>query len=254
MHSNASALVLASVLIISVLSGWGCGGSRMTSTAPPPVQGTATLVVVLGISGNSFPQSSVAVDGQIVADHLAWPSSTNPLAVEAGTRVVQIQDSGSTMLGTTLNATVTLSANAHYTLVRDGIGFDQVGILFTDDTAPAGGTNAKLRVIEAAETQQGPVDVYVMPAGMTPSGTPSLTGLIFNGFIGNLDVASPYQLFPQGSYDVFFTTAGTTQVLYHTGAIILAANQTSTVILLNLCTVGGGCDLAGPFASLIVAD
>jgi Domain of unknown function (DUF4397) len=250
MHSNASALVLASVFIISVLSGWGCGGSGMTRTAPPPVQETATLVVVLGISGNSFPQSSVAVDGQIVADHLAWPSSTNPLAVEAGTRLLQIQDSGSTMLGTTLNATVTLSANAHYTLVRDGTGFIQVGLLFTDDTAPAGGTNAKLRVIDAAETQQGSVDVYVMPAGMTPSGTPSLTGLIFNGNISQ----SPYQLFPQGSYDVFFTTAGTTQVLYHTGAIILAANQTSTVILLNLCTVGGGCNLAGPFASLMVAD
>ena len=218
---------------------------------PPPVHETATLVVVLGLSDNSIPQSSVAVDSQIVADHLAWPSSTNPLVVEAGTRLLQIQDSGSTMSGTILNASVTLSANAHYTLVKDGIGFTQVWVLFTDDTTPPGGTNAKLRVINAAMTQQGPVDVYVMPGGMTPSGTPSLTGLIFNG---NPGVMPPYQLFPSGAYDVFFTTAGTTQVLYHTGAILLAANQTSTVILLNLCTAGGGCDLAGPFASLMVAD
>lgn len=241
------AFALAALCLPSAIT--GCGGGGMTSTTPPPEQETGTLVVVMGLAYNGAPQSSVAVDGQIVADNLAWPSSTNPLVLTVGTHSVQAQDSGSTMLGTIMNASVSVSANGHYTLVRDGIGIAPAWPLFTDDPTPAGGTNAKLRVIDAAETQQGPVDVYVVPAGMTPSGTPSQTGLAYNP--GTMPI---YQLFAQGSYDVFFTTAGTTQVLYHTGAISLGANQTNTVVFLNQCTVAGGCNEAGPFASLQVAD
>jgi hypothetical protein len=71
-------------------------------------------------------------------------------------------------------------------------------------------------------------DIYLMPASPAPTGTPLVALSPFNS-------ATSYQTLAPGSYEVFFTKTGTTQVLFDSGAITLAAGQNRTLVVLSDC-------------------
>jgi hypothetical protein len=243
-HKYASALVTLG--LASAIAGLGCGGGGMT-TAPPPVPTTATLIVVQGIEDQPV---SVSLDGQIIAENLVYLNSTSPLIVASGQHELLLQNASGPLTGGPNS--LDLSPNTRNTFTYYGYGLGTQGpSLLVDDTTPAAGSNAKLRIAEYASLFPG-VDVYLVPFGSGPTGTPLLSELGLSNF------PTTYQVVPPGNYDIYFTASGTmgTQVFYHTGSFPLAANQNRTVLFMNGCPTAGidGCNVAGGYTAVTVAD
>ena len=70
------------------------------------------------------------------------------------------------------------------------------------------------------------VDVYVVPPGSNLVGVaPTVTNLAFEG-------ASSYQSLTAGSYEIFFTVAGTPNFYVDTGSLTFSAGQNRTIVML----------------------
>jgi hypothetical protein len=247
------AFALAAFCLPSAIT--SCGGGGMTSTTPPPIQETTSTLVVVAGQVDVLPLT-VSLDGQALAT-VSYLDSTNPLIVNSGQHELVISDAN----GPTLSQSITLGPNSHNTFIADGFGIGTTyWLLLTDDTTPAGNSNAKLRVVDGAVTATEPMlDVYVVPFGSAPSGAPTLSGLTFDEVYSGPPLS--YQVVAPGSYDVYFTPTGTTNVLYHTGALALAANQNRTVVFLNVCSgpttsqPSYECNLSGgPYTFVTLAD
>ena len=63
---------------------------------------------------------------------------------------------------------------------------------------------------------------------------------------------STYQTLAAGSYDIFFTSTGTTTVLFDSGPMNFAAGQNRTFVLVNNCTPTA-CG-QNTFTSILLAD
>jgi hypothetical protein len=217
----------------------------MTAMIPPPVQSTAVLVVV---EGTASPPVSVSLDGKVLADNLAYLTSTSPLIVQPGPHQLLVQNaSGPLVQGP---QAIDLSTSSRTTYVYYGWGaFGTLVDHLLDDITPAADSNAKLRIADYASSVPG-IDVYVVPFGSGPSGTPLLSNL------GEGAQQAVYQVMTPGTYDIYFTANGVpTQVLYHTGSFPLLASQNRTVLFLNVCPMtGNSCNLRGTYTALTLAD
>jgi Domain of unknown function (DUF4397) len=244
-----SVVVLTAFCVASAICGLGCGGGGTTTMTPPPE--SARLVVV---EGTASAPLSVSLDGQVLDENLAYLTSTNPLIVPSGPHQLLLQNSS----GPLLNGpqTFDLTSGSHTTVVYYGWGAFGVAVdSLTDDTTPADGSMAKLRIADYASSVPG-VNVYVVPFGSGPSGpsgTPALTNL------GEAAQKATYQVVAPGNYDIYFTANGANgspmTVFYHTGSFPLAANQNRSVYFLNLCsTTENSCNLSGAYAAVTVAD
>jgi hypothetical protein len=137
-----------------------------------------------------------------------------------------------------------LPPNSHNTFLLDGWAhFESSSNLLGDDTSPAPNSAAKLRILDASLSVIR--DIYLLPAGSTPSGTPLVALSAFNN-------ATPYQTLAPGNYEVFVTRTGTTQVLLDSGPITLAAGQNRTFIIFSDCQPNT-CDF-NVLTSLMLAD
>jgi Domain of unknown function (DUF4397) len=242
-NGHRSVVALTAFCLTSAICGLGCGGGGTTTTTPTPA--TATLVVV---QGTASPPVSVSLDGQVLAEDLAYLTSTNPLIVHPGPHQLLLQDaSGPLVKGP---QAIDLASSSHTTFVYYGWGsFGSAVDHLLDDITPAADSNAKLRIADYASSVPG-IDVYVVPFGSGPSGTPVLSGL------GEAAQQATYQVMTPGTYDIYFTASGApTQVFYHTGSFLLSANQNRTVFFLNFCpTTGNSCNLSGSYTAVTVAD
>lgn len=253
-HTQKSLRTMLTGLCLTLaLLGSGCGGGNSTSdsSSTPPTPATATLVVVLAAPG---PPASVSVDGQVLAENLSYMTSTNPLIVSSGQHQLLLRDS----LGPVGPAQqLDLQPSTHTTVlyIFPAI-FGIITQVMTDDTTPAPNSMAKLRVANFANNPivGGAFDVFVVPFGSAPSGTPFLTNAGSQGPV--------YQTLPPGNYDVYFVTEQNNSgqppptVLYHTGSLPLAANQNRSVYFLTTCqdpTGASGCTPNG-FTTVTVAD
>jgi hypothetical protein len=244
-NTRKSVVALTALCVNSAICGFGCGGGGTISTTPPPLATTATLVVV---QGTASPPVSVSLDGQVLAQNLGYLTSTNPLIVQSGQHQLLLQGATGPLLSGP--QTVDLTSGTHTTFVYYGWGsFGRAVDQLTDDTTPADGSKAKLRIADYASSMPG-VDVYVVALGSVPSGTPVLSNL------GEAAQVAMYQVVAPGTYDIYFTANGApTQVFYHTGSFSLAANQNRTVFLLNLCpATGTSCNLSGMYTAVTAAD
>ncbi len=236
------------------LLGSSCGGgsSSPDSSSNPPTPATATLVVVLAAPS---PPVSVSVDGDVLAQNLSYMTATNPLIVSSGQHELLLENSKGEAVGSNGQA-LNLQPSSHTTVlyIFPAVFGTFVQVL-TDDTTPPPSSMAKLRVANFTfnAVVSGPYDVYVVPFGSAPSGSPFLT---------NVGSQSPvYQTLPPGNYDVYFVTEQNPggpppTVLYHTGSLQLAANQNRSIYFLTTCqdpTGASGCTPNG-FATVTVAD
>ncbi|MGZ4860652.1 MAG: DUF4397 domain-containing protein [Candidatus Angelobacter sp.] len=215
---------LASALIV-VAATLGCGGSQNTSGSGGGSFGSASLrVVVLNPTAGAV---NVSVDGAMVSSNLLYLGNTGYVPIKAGgAGQLDIETSNSVAVGP-VKTTLNLPANSRSTFLLDGWAhFESSSCMLTDDSTPAPNSAAKLRIMDASLAVLH--DIYLLPAGSTPSGTPLVTLSAFNN-------ATSYQVLAPGAYEVFFTKAGTTQVLFDSGTITLAANQNRTVIVLSDC-------------------
>jgi hypothetical protein len=216
---------LASALIM-VAATLGCGGSQGTSGVSGGGDfGSANLrVVVLNPTAGAV---NVSVDGAMVSSNLLYLGNTGYVPIKAGgAGQLDIETSNPVAVGP-VRTTLNLPANSKNTFLLDGWAhFQQSSCMMTDDNTPAPNATAKLRIMDASLGVLH--DIYLMPAGSTPSGTPLVTLSAFNN-------ATSYQALTPGAYEVFFTRSGTTQVLFDSGTITLAANQNRTMIVLSDC-------------------
>lgn len=228
---------LAVLLVVLAVLG-GCGGHTSTTTDPPQM---ANLRVAQGNS--SIGNINVAVDGAVLASNIAFLANTGYLSVQAGVRQLTIQGATNPP---NLTLPENLAANSKNTFVLDGWGpFSSGQVLLLDDTTPPPASSFKLRILDGALSTPATLDVYILSSGSTPGGTPTIAAMTFNN-------ASSYQTLAAGSYHVFFTSAGTTTVLFDSGPMNFATGQNRTFVLVNNCTPTA-CS-QNTFTSILLAD
>lgn len=251
-----SIVFAAFACLLTALCGSSCGGgsnSSPNSGTTPPTSSTATLVVVQDAPGSP---ASVSVDGQVLAENLAYLNSTNPLIVPSGQHQLLLRNSAGTIGPPSNNGVVglDLQPNTHTTVVYIIPSVFGVGVsTFMDDTTPAAGSMAKLRIVDASFSTEG-LQVFIVPFGSVPTGNPQIPEFGQPG--------PTYQTFAPGNYDIYFVTTpisggAPATVRYHTGSLTLAANQNRSVYFLTACPNppdSSGCNAEGTYASVTVAD
>ena len=98
-----------------------------------------------------------------------------------------------------------------------------------DNSAPASG-DVKIRVINAS-SNLGPADVYITTSGTGLSASPTFTSV-------GVPAASGYDAVAAGSYQVYFTTPFTANVVLSTTALSFSSGQVRTVVVLDGQTGG----------------
>jgi hypothetical protein len=226
-----------SAAFLGLLLPSGCGGGGSQTPALPA--NTANLRVLVGSA--SAGAVTVQVDGAAVKS-LTFPQDSGYMQVKVGSKVT-VQIPGG--LPPQDVPTGNFASGSNHTFLVDGWGtFGMSTMLLNDDTTAAPGS-VKLRVMVAAK-MTGLNDVYMMPAGSLPSGTPTLSNIALNS-------VSSYQVLPAGSYDVFVTAAGApASVVFQAPTLALTAGQNRTLVLVNDCTATT-CGV-NPFKTITLAD
>jgi hypothetical protein len=246
--------MMALCLAFAFLASSCGGGNSSPDSSSTPTSQTATLVVVVAGVTETL---SVSLDGEVLVQSLTQ-SSTGPLVVASGQHQLLVQsptgpigDPHQTPFGLDLAA-------ASHTTVYFGPNcvFGGSAFTFTDDTTPASGSMAKLRIVNGTCGFQ-PINIYVVPFGSSPTGDPQISNIVGQN-------KPTYMTFAPGNYDVFFVTAQTTggpppMVLYHTGSLPLAANQNRSLYVYGCSssiTSGSSSGESCPagYASTTVAD
>lgn len=223
MTSLARFGLLAVLAVVSMAL--GCGGGPGPAGGAGTSFGSASLrVVVLNPTAGTV---NVSVDGSMVSSNLPYLGNTGYVPIKAGgAGQLAIDPSGAPAVSP-VNTTLNLAPNSRNTFLLDGwTHFEQSTSLLTDDNASAPNSAAKLRIMDASLAAGH--DIYLLPAGSTPSGKPLVVLSAFNN-------TTSYQVLAPGAYEVFFTTSGTTQVMFDSGPINLSANQNRTMIVLSDC-------------------
>jgi len=160
-------------------------------TASAQDAGTADLVIVHGLRGFT---ADLYVDGKLLINTFQPERSTDPMAVPAGSHLVEIREAG-TGADTTpaVTATIDLAAGNRYDAVAH---VDQAGAptlsLFLDDVSPLPPGQARAVVRNTAAT--GPIDVRFGPTVAAAA--------LANG-------AGSTTLLPAGVYELAVSAAGT---------------------------------------------
>ncbi len=177
------------------------------------------------------------LDGNSFTSNLAYASASAYQKATPGSRHLQIEQTGSST--PVIDTTLTLSADADYTVVAANLLSSISAVVLTDDnTAPASG-NFKLRVIQASPSL-GNVDVYVVAPGTDISTvTPNAANVAFESASGYLSLAA-------GSYEILIAPSGTKIPLIDSSSLSFSAGQVRTFVGLN--AQGGG------FTSTMLSD
>jgi hypothetical protein len=207
------------VLCFGILPWVGCGGERSSETAQLRVFDAAT----------GTPTLNILVDGATVANNLGYGSATAYLTVKSGSLHVQgvPLDGGSPVFDQTLS----ISANAHQTLLLTGTSSSIQSVVLTDDGTTNTTGDGHVRVFNASSTM-GPSDTYIVGAGTSLVGAQPVTaGLAFGADTG-------YQLVAVGNYEVFLTVPGSANVNLATGPLNIVANANHTIVAFDAATGG----------------
>jgi len=230
---------LAGVLIM-VSSAVGCGGNQQSGGGGGNFASASLRVLVLNPSAGTV---QVSVDGTMVSSNLPYKGDTGYVPIKTPGGQLSMAPSNSVTVAP-FTESLNLPPDSHNTFLLDGWAhFDSSSSLMADDNSPAPNSAAKLRILDVSLSVIR--DIYLLPAGSTPSGTPLVALSAFN-------TATPYQTLAPGSYEVFVTRTGTTQVLFDSGPISLAAGQNRTFVIFSDCQPNT-CDF-NVLTSLMLAD
>lgn len=224
--------------LIMVSSAVGCGGNAQSGSGN--FASASLRVLVLNPSAGTV---QVSVDGTMVSSNLSYKGDTGYVPIKTPGGQLSMAPSNSVTV-TPFTAPLDLTPNSHNTFLLDGWAhFESSSNLLTDDNSSASNSAAKLRILDVSLSVNR--DIYLLPAGSTPSGTPLIALSAFNN-------ATAYQTLTPGNYEVFVTRAGTTQVLLDSGPITLAAGQNRTFVIFSDCQPNT-CDF-NVVTSLMLAD
>jgi Domain of unknown function (DUF4397) len=185
------------------------------------------------------PDVDVLLDDAEVLSDVPYLATSDYLETTDGEHNLKVNAAGTTT--TVIDADVTLTDGADYTVIASGLVAQIEPIVLEDDnTAPASGS-VRVRAIHGAPSAPS-VDVYVTaPGADLATATPALTGVEFGDVADYLEV-------PAGEYQVRVTPTGTKTVAIDSGALTLSGGEVRTVIAVD--ATGGG----APFDFLVLAD
>jgi Domain of unknown function (DUF4397) len=185
------------------------------------------------------PDVDVLLDDAEVLSDVPYLATSDYLETTDGEHNLKVNAAGTTT--TVIDADVTLTDGADYTVIASGLVAQIEPIVLEDDnTAPAAGS-VRVRAIHGAPSAPS-VDVYVTaPGADLATATPALTAVEFGDVADYLEV-------PAGEYQVRVTPAGTKIVAIDSGALTLSGGEVRTVIAVD--ATGGG----APFDFLVLAD
>ena len=176
---------------------------------------------------NAIPiQSNIdmLVDTRDVAAAIPYGSASGYITVGSGSRHLQIEATGSST--PFLDQNISVSSGSYDTILDTGTG----ATVFTDNHSAPSSSNVSIRVINAS-TVLGAADVYVVLSGNAMGSTPTFSNIAVSS-------ASAYTSVAGGSYIIYFTTPGTTNVLLSTGTLTLSSGQVRTVVAMDGQTGG----------------
>lgn len=170
---------------------------------------------------NAIPiQSSIdmLIDGKDIANSIPYGAASGYLTVSSGSRRLQIEPSGSTPF---VDQTISVSSGSYSTILDMASG---ATVLTDDNSAPASG-DVKIRVVNAS-SNLGPADIYVVTSSTGLGTSPTFSSL-------RVSAASGYDAVAAGSYQVYFVTPGTSNVILSTGTLSFSSGQVRTVVVLD---------------------
>ena len=218
--SNYSVLAAALIMVSAAV---GCGGNAQSGGGGGNFASASLRVLVLNPSAGTV---QVSVDGTMVSSNLPYEGDTGYVPIKTPGGQLSMAPSNSVTVAPFTDP-LNLAANSHNTFLLDGWAhFESSSSLLADDTSPSPNSAAKLRILDVSLSVIR--DIYLLPAGSTPSGTPLVALSAFNN-------ATAYQTLAPGNYEVFVTRTGTTQLLFDSGPITLAAGQNRTFVIFSDC-------------------
>ena len=236
-------IVPVCIFSLSIAAG-GCGSDN------GPGDGIAHLRVIHAMA--DAPAVDLVVDGRTVAEGVSYTHASAFADVAAGPAAIELRLAGGA--GTHALQGGDLEAGERYTLLfgaaalADGLALiadTATGVPTTPPpTSPAdtgaipGESKVKIRVIHNAPTAP-PLDLYVTGAdgdlaGITPAIEPFRYG------VGLAPEFPGYMERDPGVHRIRFTADGTTDVLFDTGPVSMAAGQVRSFILFSSDTAGIG--------------
>ena len=200
-----SSLVLA---LAATLALTGCSDDNDNPVAPV----SQASVMVVHASPDA-PAVDLLVDNTVQGTNLAYPSNTAYLGVNAGTRNVKVNVTGTTT--TVINADLALTAGAHYTVFAADSVSQIAPVVVTDDlTMPASG-KAHVRFVHLSPNAPA-VDVAVTGGGVL------FSNVAFKSAAAFLPVNA-------GTYDLEVRVAGTSTVALSVPGVTLQNGKIYTI-------------------------
>lgn len=217
---NLMLLAVALPLAVSVTS---CKDDEEEPTpAPAPVVDKASVIVTH--ASPDAPGVDLLIDNSKVnSAALEFPNSTGYLSVNAGTRNVKVNVTGTST--TVIQADLPLTKNMSYSIFAVNTVANIEPLVLEDDlTAPASG-NAHVRFIHLSPTAPG-VDIAV------DGGAVVFPDVTFKEY-------SDFTPLPAGTYDLEVRVAGTSIVALDLDPIVLEPGKIYTVFAKGLLTGTG---------------
>jgi hypothetical protein len=197
----------------------------LTGDAAKPsfeVLDTRAFLRVVHASSNA-PAVDVLLDGTPVLEDVSFGQASGYLAVDSGTRRIQIDPTGTTM--PVIDVAPTISAGLAYTILAVDLVAKIKPLLLEDDGTPPAEGAVKVRLVHAAALA-GRVDAYVTAPDAPLGLEPAVAGLAFEAHTGYVQI-------PAGTYRVRVTLAGTRTVVIDTGALTLGSGEVHTAVALD---------------------
>ncbi len=187
------------------------------------------------------PSVNVLLGSKTISSSLSYGANTGYDSESSGSQTLLIEPSSSTTA--LINQSISLGSGTETTVIAANYSANPSAIVLADDnTAPSSG-DAGLRIVNAAPGMAASqADIYIVTSGTGLTGaTPLISSLAFLQ-------ASSYQTLVAGTYDVYFTYAGTKSTYPGAGpiGITLTSGQNRTIVSLN--------NLSGEYSSLTLAD
>jgi hypothetical protein len=164
------------------------------------------------------------IDSKDVASAIPYGSASAYLTASPGSRHLQIEATGSS--SPFVDQNINLSSGSYDTVLDTANGVT----VFTDSHSTPSSGNVSIRVINASSALSA-ADVYVVTSGNGLGTTPTFSNV-------GVPTASGYTTLAAGSYIVYFTQPGTTNVLLSTGTLSLSSGQVRTVVAMDGQTGG----------------
>lgn len=201
-------LRISSILLLPLLFfSMSCDDDDNPTTPQPQ-----SNVLVVHASPDA-PGVDLLVDDAVAATNLQFPDNTGYLAVDAGTRNVKVNVTGTTT--TAIEADLNLAADVDYSVFAVDEVADITALVLQDDlTAPATG-NAHVRFVHLSPDAPA-VDITL------DDGTVVFGNQAFKG-------STPFTPLPAGTYDLQVRVAGTSTVALDLAPITLNEGVIYTV-------------------------